>query len=60
MSIGSIFTNELGMTWVAVKFVPKLLNFDQKQHHFNIAQEILASVRNDQRVITGDESWVYG
>ena len=67
ISIGSchsIFTNDLGMTRVAAKFVPKLLNFDQKQHRINIAQEILDSVRDDpnllQRVITGDESWVYG
>ncbi|XP_023248651.1 putative uncharacterized protein FLJ37770 [Copidosoma floridanum] len=63
ISIGSchsIFTNDLGMTRVAAKFVPKLLNFDQKQHRINIAQEMLDSVRDDpnllQRVITGDES----
>ncbi|XP_029167437.1 protein GVQW3-like [Nylanderia fulva] len=67
ISIGSchsIFTNDLGMTRVAAKFVPKLLNFDQKQHRINIAQEMLDSVRDYpnllQRVITGDESWVYG
>ena len=67
ISIGSchsIFTNDLGMTRVAAKYVPKLLNFDQKQHHINIAQKILDSVRDDpnliQRAITGDESWVYG
>ena len=62
ISIGlcpSIFTNDLGMTRVAAKFIPKLLNFDQKQHRINIAQQILDSVRDDpnllQRVITGDE-----
>ena len=67
ISIGSwhsIYTNDLRMTRVAAKFVPKLLNFDQKQHRINIAQEILDFVRDDpnllQRVITGDESWVYG
>ncbi|XP_011051621.1 PREDICTED: putative uncharacterized protein FLJ37770 [Acromyrmex echinatior] len=66
ISIGSchsIFTNDLGMKRVAAKFVPKLLNFDQKQHRINIAKELLDSVRDDpnvlQRVITGDESWVY-
>ena len=35
ISIGSchsIFTNVMGMTREAAKFVPKLLNFDQKQH----------------------------
>ena len=40
ISIGSchsIFSNDLGMRRVAVKFVPKLLNFDQKQHRINIA-----------------------
>ncbi|XP_011049530.1 PREDICTED: putative uncharacterized protein FLJ37770 [Acromyrmex echinatior] len=67
ISIGSchsIFTNDLGMRRIAAKFVPKLLNFDQKQHRINIVKELLDSVRDDpnvlQRVITGDESWVYG
>ncbi|UYV73009.1 hypothetical protein LAZ67_10001506 [Cordylochernes scorpioides] len=52
------------MRWVAAKFVPKLLNCDQKQHLMNIANEMLDSVHDDpnllQRVITGDEAWVYG
>ncbi|UYV67726.1 hypothetical protein LAZ67_5001784 [Cordylochernes scorpioides] len=67
ISIGSchsIFINDLGMRRVAAKFVPKLLNCDQKQHRMNIANEMLDSVRDDpnllQRVITGDEAWVYG
>ncbi|UYV61163.1 hypothetical protein LAZ67_1003663 [Cordylochernes scorpioides] len=63
-SCHSIFINDLGMRRVAAKFVPKLLNCDQKQHRMNIANEMLDSVRNDpnllQRVITGDEAWVYG
>ncbi|UYV66392.1 hypothetical protein LAZ67_4001526 [Cordylochernes scorpioides] len=67
ISIGSchsIFINDLGMRRVAAKFVPKLFNCDQKQHRMNIANEMLDSVRDDpnllQRVITGDEAWVYG
>ncbi|UYV62765.1 hypothetical protein LAZ67_2001857 [Cordylochernes scorpioides] len=67
ISIGSchsIFINDLGMRRVAAKFVPKLLNCDQKQHRMNIANEMLDSFRDDpnllQRVITGDEAWVYG
>ncbi|XP_076182701.1 protein GVQW3-like [Ptiloglossa arizonensis] len=67
ISIGSchsIFINDLGMRRVAAKFVPKLLNCDQKQLRMNIANEMLDSVRDGpnllQRVITGDESWVYG
>ncbi|UYV78510.1 hypothetical protein LAZ67_16001822 [Cordylochernes scorpioides] len=67
ISIGSchsIFINDLGMRRVAAKFIPKLLNCDQKQHRMNIANEMLDSVRDDpnllQKVITGDEAWVYG
>ncbi|UYV61607.1 hypothetical protein LAZ67_1005527 [Cordylochernes scorpioides] len=67
ISIGSchsIFINDLGMRRVAAKFVPKLLNCDQKQHRMNIANEMLDSVRDDpnflQRVINGDEAWIYG
>ncbi|UYV72614.1 hypothetical protein LAZ67_10000060 [Cordylochernes scorpioides] len=67
ISIGSchsIFINDLGMRRVAAKFVPKLLNCDQKQHRMNIVNEMLDSVRDDpnlhQRVITCDEAHVYG
>ncbi|UYV69995.1 hypothetical protein LAZ67_7001419 [Cordylochernes scorpioides] len=67
ISIGSchsIFINDLGMRRVAAKFLPKLLNCDQKQHRMNIAKEMLDSVRDDlnflQRVITGNEAWFYG
>ncbi|UYV78284.1 hypothetical protein LAZ67_16000816 [Cordylochernes scorpioides] len=59
ISIGSchsIFINDLGRRRIAAKFVPKLLNCDQKQHRMNIANEMLDSVRDDpnllQRVIT--------
>lgn len=63
-SCQSILTDVLGMARVSAKFVPKLLNFDQKQHRINIAQDMLNDVNDDpdllKRVITGDESWVYG
>ena len=45
ISIGScheIFSNVLGMKRVAVKFVPKLLNFEQKQRRMEVAEESLA------------------
>ncbi|CAK1582761.1 unnamed protein product [Parnassius mnemosyne] len=65
ISIGSchsIVSNDLGMSRVAAKVVPKLLNFDQKQIRVNIAQEMLDSVRDDsnvlQRAISDDESWI--
>ncbi|XP_018346773.1 PREDICTED: histone-lysine N-methyltransferase SETMAR-like [Trachymyrmex septentrionalis] len=63
-SCQAIFSDVLGMKRVAAKFVPKLLNFDQKQHRVDIAQELLNEVNNDpellKTVITGDETWVYG
>ena len=52
------------MRRVSAKIVPKLLNFDQKNRRMSIAQELLNDVNDDpdllKRVITGDESWVYG
>ena len=42
ISIGSwheIFSNGLGMKRVTAKFVPKLLNFEQKQRRMEVAQE---------------------
>ena len=36
-----IFSNVLGMKRVAAKFVPKLLNFEQKQRRMEVPQESL-------------------
>ena len=48
----------------AAKIVPKFLNFDQKQRHMGIAQEMLTTFIDDpdlfKKVITGDILWVYG
>ena len=67
ISIGSyheIFSNVLGMKRVAAKFVPKLLNFEQKQRRMEVAQKSLNKVNEDaellKSIITGDETWVYG
>lgn len=67
ISVGSchaIFSDVLGMKRVAAKFVPKLLNFDQKNRRMSISQELLNDVNDDpdllKRVVTGDETWVYG
>ena len=60
----AIFSDILGPKRVAAKFVPKLLNFEQKTRGMTMAQEMLNDVNDDpdllERVITGDESWVYG
>jgi histone-lysine N-methyltransferase SETMAR len=49
---------------VAAKFVPRLLTPEQKEHHIAICQELRQRAVDDpsfmSRVITGDESWVYG
>ena len=59
-----LFSMILGLKRVAAKFVPKLLNLDQKIRRMTIAQEMLNDVNEDpdllKRVITGDEPWVYG
>ena len=52
------------MKRVAAQFVLKLLNCEQKQRCMYIAQEMLMKYNDDpdvlKKVITGDESWVYG
>ena len=50
ISIGSchsIFSNVLGMKNMTAKFVPKLLNFEHKQCHISIAQELLNDINNE-------------
>ena len=63
-SCRAIFADVLGMKRVTVKIVPKLLNFEQKQRHMVIDQEMLSTFYEDsdflKKFITGDESWVYG
>jgi hypothetical protein len=52
------------MSCVAAKFVPCLLNEDQKQNRMQISEELLARVKTDthflKHTITGDETWIYG
>ena len=67
ISVGSChatFPDILGLRRVAAKFVPKLLNFDQKTRRMTIAQGMFNDVNDDpdllKKVITGNESWLYG
>jgi len=59
-----ILTEELGMHRDAAKFVPRILTTDQKQLRVNVCTELRQLASDDEtflsRVITGDESWVYG
>jgi len=49
---------------VAAKFVPRILTADKKQQRINVCTELHCLASDDEtflsRVITGDESWVYG
>jgi histone-lysine N-methyltransferase SETMAR len=59
-----ILTAELGMHRVGAKYVPRNLTADQKQQRVNICEELDQIASDDAtflaRVITGDESWIYG
>jgi len=63
-TVQTILTCDLNMHRVAAKFVPWLLTPEQKGHRVAICQELRQRALNDPsfmlRVITGDESWVYG
>ena len=52
------------MKHATANIVPKLLNFEQKQHRMDIPQEMLTTFNDAsdllKKVITGDESLEYG
>ena len=58
-SCQAIYTDILGMKRAAAKIVLKLLNFEQKQHSLDIAQEMLTMFNDDpdllKKFITSDE-----
>ena len=62
--VSRILTENLRMTRVCAKFIPKFLTEEQKKLHFVVAQDNLEMVADDEnvlkKIITSDESWVYG
>ena len=48
---------------ICTKMVPKLVDDDQKERHMEVCQDILEHLQTEpdllQRVITGDESWIF-
>jgi hypothetical protein len=54
------------MRRTVAKFVPRLLTNDQKQRRVNMCLELGEKANQDpaftriSRIITGDESWIYG
>ena len=63
-TVQTILSCDLNMYHVAAKFVPRLLTPEQKEHRVAICEELRQRALDDpsfmSRVITGDESWVYG
>ena len=59
-----ILTDDLGMLRVSAKFVPRLLTEEQLQIRREMAADLFETSCADPqflgRIITGDESWVYG
>ena len=62
-SVRSILVEDLGMRKLCAKMVPKVLSADQKEHRVNVCQDWLQTITDDpeffDRVITGDETWVF-
>ena len=63
-TVSEILNKILGMTRMCAKFIPKSLTTEQKDLRSEIAQDNVEIVSDDEnvlkKVITGDESWVYG
>jgi len=63
-TVQTILTCDLNIHRVAAKFVLRLLTLQQKEHRVAICQKLRQRAVDDpsfmSRVITGDESWVYG
>ena len=59
-----ILTEELKMHRVVAKLVSRLMTSDQQAHCVQFCQDLLDHSENDKeflsKIITGDESWVYG
>jgi hypothetical protein len=63
-TVQRILSDDLNMRCIATKLVPRLLSNDQKEHRVAVCRELEDQARDDpnfiSKVITGDESWVYG
>jgi DNA-binding Lrp family transcriptional regulator len=63
-SCQAILTEDLAMRRVAAKFVPRLLSDDQKSQRLEVCEELKQRIEMEphfmSRIITGDETWVYG
>ena len=62
-SVRSIIRNEMHMTKVCSRMVPRILTDDQKQYRVQVCESIKSKITNTpdylNYVITGDETWVF-
>ena len=63
--VSQILTEALGKKRVAAKLFPQLQSRELKEFRAAVAQDLLGTAANNdpdflKKVITGDESWVYG
>jgi len=58
-----MLTNDLEMKKICAKMAPKNLTQDQKDNRRNRCFDFLEQIKNNlsfsERVITGDESWIF-
>ena len=59
MSTATIIHKDLEMSKVSARWVPKLLSEKQKRDRVKISKELLSMYKADNRIITGDESWIH-
>jgi hypothetical protein len=62
--VQSSLSEGLGMKYVSVKFVPKLLTLERKETDLALARDLLQCADQDtnfmKTIIAGVDSWVYG
>jgi hypothetical protein len=62
-TVQHILVDNLNMSCISVKFVPRLLSDDQKAHHVSVFRELKQEARDDpnfiSNIITGDETCAY-
>jgi len=63
-TVQRILANNLNMSRISARFVPRLLSDDQKAHLVSVCRELNQQARDDpifiSNIITGDKTWVYG
>ena len=62
-TVSEILMQDLGTKYIVAKFIPQLLLPEQKELHVAVANDLIQTTSNELdflKIITADESWVYG